>query len=227
MAYKRMRAGEATPTGEMEALSPMATPGLEWVKSTSLYTRGSPARCSTTGHSDELLSGAAAEVQMRSTSLRAVRSSSASTSQRTPSQNVNGKFERSAIRPSPPCSLTSPIPRPRPSKSRDHVTSSSVSTSWNWSRHPSTDYASSALRISCLLMTAWRWCRSSTGRDSWRTRSRRRNYRSSTSASMTTYRIDEFWTAATECGLRPELITLVPKNALDERYAYFLLTKAG
>jgi SAM-dependent methyltransferase len=62
--------------------------------------------------------------------------------------------------------------------------------------------------------------------DSWRTRSRRRRYRSSTNASMTTYRIDEFWTAASECGLRPELITLVPKNALDERYAYFLLTKA-
>ena len=38
--------------------------------------------------------------------------------------------------------------------------------------------------------------------------------------------IDEFWTAATSCGLRPELVTLVPKNDLDERYAYFLLTKA-
>lgn len=62
--------------------------------------------------------------------------------------------------------------------------------------------------------------------DSWRTRSRRRRYGSSTNASMTTYRIDEFWTAATQCGLRPQLITLVPKNALDERYAYFLLTKA-
>jgi SAM-dependent methyltransferase len=61
--------------------------------------------------------------------------------------------------------------------------------------------------------------------DSWRTRSRRRRYRSSTAASMTTYRIEEFWTAATTCGLRPELATLVPKNNLDERYAYFLLRK--
>jgi hypothetical protein len=63
--------------------------------------------------------------------------------------------------------------------------------------------------------------------NSWRTRSRRRRYRSSTAASMTTYRIEEFWTTATSCGLRPELVTLVPKNDLDERYAYFLLTKAG
>ena len=62
---------------------------------------------------------------------------------------------------------------------------------------------------------------------SWRTRPRRRRYRSSTAASMTTYWIDEFWTAAISCGLRPELVTLVPKNNLDERYAYFLLTKAG
>ena len=62
--------------------------------------------------------------------------------------------------------------------------------------------------------------------DSWRTRSRRRRNRSFTVASITTYRIDEFWTAATTCGLRPELVTLVPKNNLDERYAYFLLTKA-
>ena len=59
---------------------------------------------------------------------------------------------------------------------------------------------------------------------SWRTRSRKRRYRSSTAASMTTYRIEEFWTAATACGLEPQLVTLVPKNDLDERYAYFLLT---
>ena len=62
---------------------------------------------------------------------------------------------------------------------------------------------------------------------SWRTRPRRRRYRSTTAASMTTYRIEEFWTAATSCGLRPELVTLVPKNDLDERYAYFLLSKTG
>ena len=63
--------------------------------------------------------------------------------------------------------------------------------------------------------------------NSWRTRPRRRRYRSSTAASMTTYWIDEFWASATSCGLHPELVTLVPKNNLDERYAYFLLTKAG
>lgn len=52
---------------------------------------------------------------------------------------------------------------------------------------------------------------------SWRTRPRRRRYRSSTAASMTTYWTEEFWTAATSCGLRPELVTLVPENDLDER----------
>jgi hypothetical protein len=62
---------------------------------------------------------------------------------------------------------------------------------------------------------------------SWRTRSRRRRYRPSVLASMTTYRIEEFWTAAAACGLRPRLISLVPKNALDERYAYFLLQTTG
>jgi hypothetical protein len=44
---------------------------------------------------------------------------------------------------------------------------------------------------------------------------------------MTTYRIDEFWTSAIKFGLRPELVTLVPRNALDERYAYFLLRRAN
>lgn len=58
---------------------------------------------------------------------------------------------------------------------------------------------------------------------SWRTRSRRRSYRSSVAG--VTYRIDEFWTAMADIGFRPEAVALVPKNELDERYAYFLLSK--
>jgi SAM-dependent methyltransferase len=61
-------------------------------------------------------------------------------------------------------------------------------------------------------------------RTGWRTASRRRRYKSSTAGSMTSYRIDEFWNAAMECGLSPRLIHLVPRNSLDERYAYFLLS---
>jgi SAM-dependent methyltransferase len=56
------------------------------------------------------------------------------------------------------------------------------------------------------------------------TRPRRRGYRLGMS-DMTTYRIDAFWTLATSCGLTPELVHLVPQNDLDERYAYFLLSK--
>jgi SAM-dependent methyltransferase len=58
---------------------------------------------------------------------------------------------------------------------------------------------------------------------SWRTASRRRSYRSDIAG--VTYRVDEFWTAAEGLGLRPEAVTLVPRNELDERYAYFLLTR--
>ena len=42
-------------------------------------------------------------------------------------------------------------------------------------------------------------------------------------ASTTTFTIDEFWHLATECGLVPQLITLVPENRLDCRYAYYAL----
>lgn len=58
---------------------------------------------------------------------------------------------------------------------------------------------------------------------SWRTAPRRRSYRSAVAGI--TYRIDEFWTAAEGLGLRPEAVALVPRNELDERYAYFLLSK--
>ncbi|MDQ0382009.1 hypothetical protein [Amycolatopsis thermophila] len=44
-------------------------------------------------------------------------------------------------------------------------------------------------------------------------------------ASMTSYRIPDFWQLAQRCGLTPEAIELVPENELDERYACFLLSK--
>lgn len=58
----------------------------------------------------------------------------------------------------------------------------------------------------------------------WRTKPRRRAYRSGL-AEMTTYPIASFWQLAARCGLKPESVELVPKNELDERYAYFLLSK--
>ena len=56
------------------------------------------------------------------------------------------------------------------------------------------------------------------------TRSRRRAYRRDP-AAMTTYPIDEFWITASERGLTPHALSIVPFNALDQRYAYFVLTK--
>ncbi|MGW5747735.1 class I SAM-dependent methyltransferase [Amycolatopsis sp. NPDC003861] len=58
----------------------------------------------------------------------------------------------------------------------------------------------------------------------WQTKSRRRAYRTGL-AEMTTYRIDAFWKLAAACGLKPEAVHLVPQNELDERYAYFFLSK--
>jgi SAM-dependent methyltransferase len=58
---------------------------------------------------------------------------------------------------------------------------------------------------------------------SWLTRPRRRGYRSDVAGN--TYRIEEFWTAMAGIGFRPEAVTLVPENDLDQRYAYFLLSK--
>lgn len=57
-----------------------------------------------------------------------------------------------------------------------------------------------------------------------RTRRSKRNYRRNV-AIMATFEIDEFWLRAAECGLTPRLITLVPENRLDSRYAYYALTK--
>ncbi len=58
----------------------------------------------------------------------------------------------------------------------------------------------------------------------WRTRSRHRAYRSGL-AEMTTYPIDEFWQLAQRCGFTPKAVNLVPRNELDERYAYFFLLR--
>ena len=58
---------------------------------------------------------------------------------------------------------------------------------------------------------------------SWRTRPRRRGYRSAVAGN--TYRVEDFWTAMTRIGFHPEVVALVPENDLDERYAYFLLSK--
>jgi hypothetical protein len=57
-----------------------------------------------------------------------------------------------------------------------------------------------------------------------RARGHIRNYRENL-ASMTTFGIDEFWLCASECGLTPRYLTLLPENRLDKRYAYYALTK--
>ncbi|OXM55757.1 class I SAM-dependent methyltransferase [Amycolatopsis alba] len=58
----------------------------------------------------------------------------------------------------------------------------------------------------------------------WRTKSRRRSYRRGL-ANMTTYPIHGFWELAERCGFIPRAVRLVPRNDLDERYAYFFLSK--
>lgn len=41
----------------------------------------------------------------------------------------------------------------------------------------------------------------------------------------TTFSIEEFWHLTQRCGLVPRLVTLVPENRLDTRYAYYAITK--
>ena len=60
----------------------------------------------------------------------------------------------------------------------------------------------------------------------WRTAPRRHRYRGTRAAGMTSYPIDDFWIRMTELGLHPEACYLVPHNALDSRYAYYLLSKS-
>lgn len=57
-----------------------------------------------------------------------------------------------------------------------------------------------------------------------RTRSRGFDYRRNM-ASMTAYPIDEFWLHAQRTGFVPLAVSLVPKNRLDRRYAYFALCR--
>lgn len=61
-----------------------------------------------------------------------------------------------------------------------------------------------------------------------RTRERRWGYRANL-ANMTTYPIHTFWELAEAVGLVPKAVTLQPKQPLvnEERYAYFLLTRAA
>lgn len=56
------------------------------------------------------------------------------------------------------------------------------------------------------------------------TRSRRWGYKLGV-ASMTSYRIDEFWQVAEQSGFAPASVSLMPRQPLvnDERYAYFAL----
>lgn len=56
-------------------------------------------------------------------------------------------------------------------------------------------------------------------------RSRRRAYRRNL-ANMTTFPIDKFWVEADARGLTPLSVVLVPKNKLDERYAYYMLRRS-
>lgn len=93
---------------------------------------------------------------------------------------------------------------------------------------PSPDYGLRLMRIAHRLLAdgglALVQIKYHTG--SWRTASRRHRYRGAVAASMTSYPIDVFWSRMTEIGLRPEACYLVPRNALDTRYAYYLLRKA-
>ena len=90
---------------------------------------------------------------------------------------------------------------------------------------PDKEYGLRLMRIAYDLLCeggqAFVQIKYSTG--SWRTSSRRRGYRRDLAG--VTYRIDEFWTAMQQIGFRPEAVSLVPANDLDERYAYFLLTR--
>ncbi len=91
---------------------------------------------------------------------------------------------------------------------------------------PSPEYGERLLRIASEVLApgglALIQIKYDAGR--WWTKPRRRAYRTGL-AEMTTYPIDVFWQLAARCGLTPQAIHLVPKNELDERYAYFFLRK--
>lgn len=52
---------------------------------------------------------------------------------------------------------------------------------------------------------------------------RRRNYRRR--IAQTTFAVDDFWNLCEQQGLEPRVLTLVPRDELDEHYAYILLTR--
>lgn len=56
------------------------------------------------------------------------------------------------------------------------------------------------------------------------TRGRRRDYRRDP-ATMTTFAVDDFWRLCAERGLTPRLVELEGRNGVNERSAYFALTK--
>lgn len=91
---------------------------------------------------------------------------------------------------------------------------------------PSPEYGERILRIASRLLAPGGLALIQVKYDdgTWRTRSRRRSYRSGL-ADMTTYSVPAFWELAASCGLEPQTIKLVPRDALDERYAYFHLRK--
>lgn len=93
---------------------------------------------------------------------------------------------------------------------------------------PSQEYGARLLRIAQEILApgglAFIQIKYDTG--DYRTQPRLRSYRTAV-ADMTTYRIDAFWSLAEACGFRPEMVYLVPRNNLDERYAYFLLSKSA
>ncbi len=93
---------------------------------------------------------------------------------------------------------------------------------------PTPEYGERLLRIAARLLAPGGLALIQIKYDpgSWRTRPRRRNYRSGL-AEMTTYPIAAFWELAERCGLEPETVQLVPHNALDRHYAYFFLSKPG
>jgi Methyltransferase domain len=62
--------------------------------------------------------------------------------------------------------------------------------------------------------------------ESWKTEARRWSYATNL-AWNATYRIEEFWLMARQCGFIPKLVSLVPDQPLvnDKNYAYFLLAR--
>ncbi|PVZ03948.1 class I SAM-dependent methyltransferase [Actinomycetospora cinnamomea] len=117
-----------------------------------------------------------------------------------------------------------------PETVRDHVPAGSVDLVvclYVLELVPSPEYGLRVMRLAAELLRpgglAFVQIKYSTGSAS--TTSPRRNYRYF-HANMTTYRLEEFWTAMEGVGLRPLVMTLVPENTLDRNYGYLLLQRA-